>query len=274
MENLTYSKRSLVLFFVIVVVFSAVAEIMICTGGEGWWYLVLMWIPAAAAIVSNVLSIRDDCELLSLKSLLFKSGFHMCRPIYILAGFFIPLVYLLISYGMYWVFSPESFAYRGVSLWIVLKDCLPVTIIGTLFSLTSALGEEIGWRGFMVPAFLNKFGFNKMLVFSSLIWCVWHLPLIIAGDYIVGAPIWYQVSAFILCVFPIGVIIAILTIKSESIWPAALFHAAHNNFDQSVLSVITDGVNEIYYVGETGVFTIICVWVVAIIMYRQCKMLR
>lgn len=66
------------------------------------------------------------------------------------------------------------------------QDCLPIGIIGTVLSMVSALGEEIGWRGFMVPALLHKLSFNKMLVISSLVWCGWHLPLLIAGDYMYG----------------------------------------------------------------------------------------
>lgn len=123
-------------------------------------------------------------------------------------------------------------------------------------------------RGFMVPALYDELGLNKTLVISSLFWCCWHLPLLIFGDYIPGAPIWYQVPAFILCIFPVGIMAGLLAIKTNSVWPSAFLHAAHNNYDQAVFDVITiGGDNKIYFVSETGLITIICTWVLAIIMY-------
>jgi hypothetical protein len=53
---------------------------------------------------------------------------------------------------------------------------------------------------------------------------------------------------------------------SKSVWPAAFLHAAHNNYDQAVFGVITKGDDMMYYVSETGFLTIICAWVIAIIM--------
>ena len=58
---------------------------------------------------------------------------------------------------------------------------------------------------------------------------------------------------------------------SNSVWPAAFLHAAHNNFDQAVFGVITRGDNMMYYVSETGFLTIICAWVIAIIMIVKIK---
>lgn len=52
---------------------------------------------------------------------------------------------------------------------------------------------------------------------------------------------------------------------------APFLHAAHNNYDQSVFSVITRGDNAPFFVGETSVLTIMCVWVIAIIMYFSAK---
>lgn len=154
-----------------------------------------------------------------------------------------------------------------MSVPIILKDLtLPLTV-GILISLMSAIGEEIGWRGFMVPALYERLGLNKTLIITSLFWCGWHIPLLIGGGYMSGTPLWYQLCAFVLCIFPVGVIIGIITIKSGSVWPAAFLHAAHNNYDQAVFDVITFADNKMYFVSETGIFTIICAWVLAVIMY-------
>ncbi|MBO7362292.1 MAG: hypothetical protein J6U41_02735, partial [Lachnospiraceae bacterium] len=58
---------------------------------------------------------------------------------------------------------------------------------------------------------------------------------------------------------------------SKSIWPAAFLHAAHNNFDQAVFDVITRGDDKKYFVSETGVFTIVCAWIIAIVLIVLLK---
>ncbi|MGI6170427.1 MAG: CPBP family intramembrane glutamic endopeptidase [Butyricicoccus sp.] len=264
-------KKSFIVFFAIVILLSTVVETMICRGGSEWLYMVLMWIPAAAAVVANCISFRENKERFSLKKLFAKGGFRKCKLRYVLLGCLLPLLYLLIPYMVFWQIYPENFAYHGVSLAVILKDLLPILVIGIFISLLSALGEEIGWRGFMVPALYERVGLNKTLLISSLFWCCWHLPLLVGGGYMSGTPLWYQLPAFVLCIFPVGVMAGLLTIKSGSVWPAAFLHAAHNNYDQAVFDIITAGANKMYYVSETGVLTILCAWVLAAILYSWVK---
>jgi len=44
------------------------------------------------------------------------------------------------------------------------------------------IGEEIGWRGFLLPRLLEKHGVLKASAVIGLVWFVWHLPLYIATD--------------------------------------------------------------------------------------------
>lgn len=271
MNNRSIGKKAFIVFFVIVVLTSAVVETLICRGGSEWLYLVLMWIPALAATVANCVSLREKVEPFSVKKLFALGGFRKCKPRYVLLGCLLPLMYLLVPYTVYWLLYPENFAYHGVSLTVILKDLLPILVIGTFISLMSALGEEIGWRGFMVPALYERLGLNKTLLISSLFWCCWHLPLLIGGGYMVGTPLWYQLPAFVLCIFPVGVMTGLLTLESGSVWPAAFLHAAHNNYDQAVFGLITRGDNRMYFVSETGVLTILCAWALAAILYTRAK---
>ena len=270
-ENRNYGKQAMLSFFTIVILFSAAVETMICLGGPEWLYAVLMWIPAVAATVANCVFFRENKEPFSLKKLFALGGFRKCKLRYVLLGCLLPLVYLLVPYMVSWVLYPENFAYHGVSLIVILKDITPVLVIGIFGSMLSALGEEIGWRGFMVPALYERLGLNRTLLISSLFWCCWHLPLLIGGDYMPGTPLWYQLPAFVLCIFPVGVMAGLLTLESGSVWPAAFLHAAHNNYDQMVFQVITAGDNKMYFVSETGLLTILCAWALAAMMYIRAK---
>ena len=142
-------------------------------------------------------------------------------------------------------------------------------IIGIFGSLISAIGEEIGWRGYMVPALNEKYGTKKALIISSFFWCVWHFPLIIFDAYMSDLPLYYQLPMFVLCIFPVGIICGLLRIKSNSMWPCAFLHAAHNAYDQSVFAILTRGDNRMFFVSETGIFTIICAWTVVFLMYLK-----
>ena len=125
-------KNACITFFAIVILLSAVVETMICRGGPEWLYMVLMWIPAAAAVVANCISFWESKEPFSLKKLFAKGGFRKCKLHYVLLGCLLPLLYLLIPYMVFWQIYPENFAYHGVSSAVILKDLLPVLILASL----------------------------------------------------------------------------------------------------------------------------------------------
>ena len=266
-----YDNKALITFFTLVIILSLAAEAFIVNGGPLWMYFVLMWIPAFSAIIASSVSLKGDKEKFSLKSFLSWLGIRKCRICYILLAVLMPLVYLLIPYMIYWKIHPDNFGYTGVALSLIMKDCLPAMVIGIFPGILSAMGEEIGWRGYMLPALTERSGMKKALIITSVFWACWHLPLLAFGDYMAGAPVWYKLPAFVLCILPVGIIVGGLTYMSNSVWPAAFLHAAHNNYDQAVFGVITRGDDMMYYVSETGFLTIICAWVIAIIMIVKIK---
>ena len=267
----TWTDRSLIIFIATVIILSIVAELGIIIKGLDILYPILMWIPGIMAVVTNVISIIEKKEKISIKIFLNRLGFKVAKIRYILLAVIIPLIYLLIPYLVYWNRYPNDFAYSGVAIHIILSDITPSLILGVFLGLITALGEELGWRGYMLPALIERLGKKKSLLITSLFWVAWHLPLLIWGGYMEGAKLWYKVPAFILCIVPVGIIIGILTIKSKSVWPAAFLHAAHNNYDQGIFGLITRGENMMYYVSETGLLTIICAWIIAVGMLLYYK---
>ncbi|WP_457831901.1 CPBP family glutamic-type intramembrane protease, partial [Staphylococcus aureus] len=61
-------------------------------------------------------------------------------------------------------------------------------IFGMPGSIANALGEEIGWRGFLVPELYKKIGYTKTSLLTGAIWSVWHYPILIFADYNKGTP--------------------------------------------------------------------------------------
>lgn len=269
--DMKVTKRTLILFLAIVIIISLAVEAFIVTGGPGWLYLLLMWIPAFSAVIASISAFREKDEQLSAKILFAFLNIRKCSISYVLLGVLIPLIYLLIPYMIYWKTHPDGFGYTGVALSVILKDCLPMMIIGILPNVISAMGEEIGWRGFLLPAVSERIDLNKALIVTGLFWACWHLPLLAFGDYMEGAPAWYKLPAFVLCILPVGIVAGYLAYNSRSVWPAAFLHAAHNNFDQAVFGVITRGDDMMYYVSETGFLTVICAWIIAVIIIVRIR---
>ena len=110
---------------------------------------------------------------------------------------------------------------------------------GSLASLLSATGEELGWRGFLVPTLARTMSFGRTAVISGAIWAAWHVPLIVFADYNGGTPAWYSVLCFVVMVVSLGVPFAWLRLRSGSVWPAAILHASHNLFVQGFFDRVT-----------------------------------
>jgi membrane protease YdiL (CAAX protease family) len=129
-----------------------------------------------------------------------------------------------------------------------------VGIIGFIPSAISALGEEIGWRGFLVPELFKNQGFTKTSLISGLIWGTWHLPILLFADYNSGTPAWYSMICFMLLVISISFIYTWFRIKSGSLWTAVILHGSHNIFIQNIFTPLTEDTgNTAYYIDEFGI---------------------
>ena len=67
--------------------------------------------------------------------------------------------------------------------------------MGLVWPVLAALGEELGWRGFLLPRFAQRFGLLPAALVVGAIWGTWHLP----ADYIAlkGYGDWFW-AAFLL----------------------------------------------------------------------------
>ena len=106
-----------------------------------------------------------------------------------------------------------------------------MAIVSGAFISIGGLGEELGWRGYMMPKLINITGKRKALLTGGIIWGIWHWPLTYMGhnfgtDY-KGYPYLGFAAMCLLCVIS-GTVLTFLTMKSGSIWPAAIFHAIGN----------------------------------------------
>ncbi|MGV8851480.1 MAG: CPBP family intramembrane glutamic endopeptidase [Rhodoglobus sp.] len=100
-------------------------------------------------------------------------------------------------------------------------------LIGSIINVIPALGEELGWRGWLLPKLL-PLGTVPAILISGVIWGLWHAPLILLGYNYGATPGWLALSAMVGMTIVIGAVFSWLRIRSESVWPAALAHGAFN----------------------------------------------
>ena len=192
----------------------------------------------------------------------------MGKTKYQVQSYFIPISYALIAYVIIWFFGWGKF-YNDefvsnisnslgltelddklvIILFVLLEGKVSV-LIGAIF----ALGEEIGWRGFLVPELYKTQGFTKTSLISGLIWGVWHIPILIFADYNSGTPVWYSMFCFLLLIVGISFIYTWFRIKSGSLWTAVFLHATHNTFIQNIFTPLTEDTGKTaYFIDEFGI---------------------
>lgn len=120
---------------------------------------------------------------------------------------------------------------------------LPRMIIGSTIGFIPffihTLGEEIGWRGYLLPR-LEQTGWKYPILIQALVWSQWHLPFLhrLPGQSNQEFIIWS--IAFTLGLTALGMWIGYLYQITRSVLVATLAHASHNLFF-TVWGVSLDG---------------------------------
>ncbi|MFK7830119.1 MAG: lysostaphin resistance A-like protein [Congregibacter sp.] len=145
--------------------------------------------------------------------------------------------------------------------------------IGMVGAASRALGEEIGWRGFMIFEMRKVLPFWAIGLLSGIIWAIWHWPAILFTDYNAGEGSFVlQMFIFTMVIVPQGVVYAYFAFRSESLWPAVILHASHNLFIQRIYTPLTiRGEGTHFYIDEFGIVMPIIGCVMAFYFYYRAK---
>jgi membrane protease YdiL (CAAX protease family) len=147
----------------------------------------------------------------------------------------------------------------------LVNSLLLMATLGTLVSCLSAFGEELGWRGYMLTRLIAA-GVPKPVLVSGLIWAVWHVPLILTGQYATGTQPRVSAMLFVIGVVADGYLAAYVRLRSGSVWPAVIYHGAVNAMIQGTFDRATVGTPQA--VGESGWLTAATAVVVVLVVTR------
>jgi membrane protease YdiL (CAAX protease family) len=271
MISVQRARQGLAIYFSVLVPGSALLEWLVLRTGDPiekhhGLIFALMWIPALASLAARIM-LREGIRDVSFRF----GGVKGARSI--LLAWIYPLAVAGPAYGLAWlagmaIFSPPLLEPFNLQL------APPLTRFGVLLGLSFSLaavfgtlfaaGEEIGWRGYMLTRLIDAKIPRPVLV-SGLIWGLWHVPLILNGQYASGPYPALSACIFLLNITVFAYLAARFRLESGSVWPAVIMHAAWNAIIQGVFDASTQGKS--VWVGESGILvTLVNVAVVAILV--------
>jgi len=199
---------------------------------------VIMFAPMVAHIATRLIT-REGWS-----NTFLRPNFRRGWPFY-LAALFLPALATIVGAMIYYLLFPSRFdvtmTYARDTLglvptvgitdpWTFIITQIPITIALSIFTVPLMVGEEFGWRAYLLPK-LMPLGGRKAVVLVCLIHGPWHWPLFLMGynygfDYwgapVVGALLYLVIACYL------GVLLAWVTLRSGSVWPAALAHGVIN----------------------------------------------
>ena len=173
---------------------------------------------------------------------------------YLLAAWFGPAMLTLLGAVLYFAVFPSRLDFSGS--WLVaayggemdaqtlrsqlgvstlsylLQNGLFAVLLAPAINMFPALGEEVGWRGYMMPRLKERFGLLNGRLLGGVVWGVWHWPLMLLVGYeygtnYLGAPLLGLVVWCVVC-FALNTLLDWLYEKTGCIWVPAIAHGAFN----------------------------------------------
>ncbi|HWN28750.1 MAG TPA: type II CAAX endopeptidase family protein [Actinomycetospora sp.] len=255
----TRARRGLGLFFVLIVVFEAVCLTLLSATGSPLFIYVLMWSVALASVVAR-LAMREGFGDVSFR----WGGWSSVR--WSVVGVVFPLVVGVLAFGTAWLTGLAPFAPPPGGFWAGLVMALT---LGLVMNLVWATGEEIGWRGYMLTRLIDA-GVPRPVLVHSVIWGLWHTPLIFAGFIYSEHPVTIvAVLLFMVSVIPMGFVLARIRLTTGSVWPGVVAHGAYNSVIQAAFwpAAAAGGPSAAVWVGmEAGILTAVALVIVGFVV--------
>ena len=256
-------KKGIITFLVLTLALSTIGWILAIATDEV--PVLLLYAPGIAALVTRFLYQRN------FRDLGWGWGGSTGSRLALLA-YAMPLAIAVVIYGATWLivqgaWSSDDGAGANLTSFLVAASA------GVVFNCLFAFGEELGWRGFLVPELAKLTNFSNTVLISGLIWAFWHFPLIFFAAELFEfseTPLWFAVPSFTLIIVIVSVVFTWLRLMSGSVWSAVILHASHNNFS---LGLFADRTSESgaapYIVTEVGVGLLIAWVVIAYLFWRK-----
>lgn len=204
---------------------------------------VVMLIPAISVVITRFIT-REGFKDFGLKPH-FKGNVR-----FYLMAWFGPALLITLGALIYFLIFPSQFdpsmsqiaslyESQGVSMsegtifTIFISQLALGIFTSPLLNIITTSGEEIGWRGYLLPKLMEHYSTRASIIISGVIWGIWHAPIIAMGhNYGLGYPTapWGGILAMIVFCLFVGSFFSFLAIRTGSFLPAAMAHGSLNGF--------------------------------------------
>lgn len=255
------------------------------------YILICMTLPALSAIIITLYNKKP------LSSLLISPKFTGNKKYYLLA-WLTPMVAIIVGGLAYFIVFPSEFD-LSMSLYlksmayelggnisneeikgIMVTRFICAITIELLISFISLMGEEIGWRGFLLKNLCEKYSYLKSTIITGIIWGLWHTPMILMGHHFgleyIGYPFTGILAMTVFCIFS-GSFLSLLTLKTNSCIPAAIAHGVINGAG-SYVTIFLSNPNFNPLIGPTamgilGIFGFVIIGTISLIKINKLEAL-
>jgi membrane protease YdiL (CAAX protease family) len=244
------------IFSVLVLCMSVGAALLIKMLGLTLGYgLAAVWsfTPTVAALIMLLIVTRDGYSKEGWKSL----GLHRLGLNVWWIAFGVTLLITVAASAILWATPLASFVVPEGG---ILNPVINLLMLVVIYTLTFALGEEIGMRGYLQPR-LMSLGRTRALLLVGLVWGTWHMPLYYfmaklfpVGNVLLFVPLFYGT------IVAASFIFGYLRIYTGSTWPASIAHSVHNSAwgPLSLLTATSSPVLvNLYLVGDFGLLIVV-----------------
>lgn len=242
-----------------------------------------MFAPALANLLTRLITKQGFGDML------LRPNFKGQVGTYLLV-FFGPTAMLLVSAAFYFLVFPGSYDPQFTSLQeaaartgmftartLLLITLLQIIVIGPIINIIPTLGEELGWRAYLLPQLRLLLSDRAALVIAGVIHGLWHTPVILMGhNYGLsysGYP-WLGILAMVVFCVWLGIIEGYMTIKINSVIPAAMIHSTINAGAGLAIIMAKSGYNPLLGPAITGIVGGLPFMVWALILFMKAGRIR
>jgi len=220
--------------------------------------------PLQAVSLANLVFISTPVVANIATRLVTKEGWggFMLRPNFRrnwrfwLAAWLLPLLAAVVGGVIFYLLFPQSFdpnlgevrkltagipSVAAINPWlIVMTMAIQGVLIAVPINSVVSLGEELGWRGYLLPKLMERFagaehashpgmtGARRMALLVGLIHGVWHWPLFFLSTRLDSGSAFPFPLVYLVFTCSMSVLLSWVTLHSGSVWPAAIGHGAVN----------------------------------------------
>jgi len=154
---------------------------------------------------------------------------------------------------------------------IAVNLLVNLSILG-VFGTFTALGEEIGWRGYLQPR-LDAAGVRGSVAVVWLCQLAYHAPLMAGAGYANAGGFFASLALFAAGSLSVTFLWARQSYRARSLWPAVLFHSFHNTISQWLFPrLFTVSPDQPWLRGEMGLLPMLGYIVLGTSMYAWMRL--